>query len=67
MANSGDSSFELRGVGIDLLRVLVALANGINPDPDYWTIGRVGALLVGNHESWPRAIAGAWTRARRGR
>jgi len=37
-------------VGIDLLRALVALANGINPDPDYWTIGRVGALLVGNHE-----------------
>ena len=50
MASFGDSSFELRGVGIDLLRALVTLANGINPDPDYWTIGRVGALLVGNHE-----------------
>ena len=35
MANSGDSSFELRGIGIDLLRVLVAPANGINPDPDH--------------------------------
>jgi hypothetical protein len=51
MASFGDSSFELRGVGIDLLRALVVLANGINTDPDYWTIGRVGALLVGNHDT----------------
>ena len=50
MASFGDSGFELRGVGINLLRVLEALALQRNPDPDYWTIGRVGALLVGNHE-----------------
>jgi len=44
------SGFELRGVGVNLLRALEALADGINPGPDYWTIGRVGALLVGSLE-----------------
>ena len=50
MASFGDSGFEMRGVGINLLRALVSLALQRNPDPDHWTIGRVGALLVGNHE-----------------
>ena len=34
---------EMRGVGINLLRVLISLGLKRNTDPDYWTIGRVGA------------------------
>lgn len=28
----------------------MALALKCNPDPDYWTVGYVTTLLVGNHE-----------------
>ena len=34
MASFKHFNFELRGVGIDLLRALVTLANGINFDPE---------------------------------
>ena len=42
--------FELRAVNIILLRAVSRYALTINPDPAYWTMARVSALLIGNHE-----------------
>ena len=43
-------NFELRGVTIDVFRSLRKEALRRNCDPDYWTMGRLSAELIGNHE-----------------
>ena len=42
--------FEKRGVTIHLFQAIRRIALDINVEEGYWTIGRVGSLLVGNHE-----------------
>ena len=41
--------FEKRGVSLDLMEAVCAFALSLNAEPGYWTIGRLGALIVGNH------------------
>ena len=45
-----DEEFELRGVTIALFRAVRDQALKLNPDPNHWDMGRVSALVVGNHE-----------------
>ena len=44
------NDFELRGVTIALFRAVRDAALKINSDPNHWDMGRVSALVVGNHE-----------------
>ena len=41
---------EKRGVSLALLEAVSAFTLGQNAEPGHWTIGRLGALVVGNHE-----------------
>jgi hypothetical protein len=41
---------ERRGVGLKLFSAVRSLALSINPDVNYWSIGRVSAIINGNHE-----------------
>ena len=45
-----DDDFEKRGVTFALFQALRDYALMINPDRTYWTIARVSAVLIGNHE-----------------
>jgi hypothetical protein len=42
--------FELRGITIDVFRALREEALSRNPEKDYWTMARLSAFIVGNHE-----------------
>lgn len=42
--------FEQRAVNYRLLKAVSRYALTINPGPAYWTMARVSALLIGNHE-----------------
>jgi len=44
------NEFETRGVSIELFRAMKKEALKRNPDEVYWTMGRVSAEIVGNHE-----------------
>ena len=46
----GGDSFEKRGVTYHLFERVRDLALTMNNDPAYWTIGRISAYIVGNHE-----------------
>ena len=48
--SAADTIFEKRGVTLSLLQAVRDLALSIKPNPDYWSIGRLSAALVGNHE-----------------
>ena len=41
---------EKRGVSLALMEAVKAFALSLNAEPNYWSIGRLGALIVGNHE-----------------
>ncbi len=43
------SGIEKRGVNINIFPAVRSLALSINPDIDFWSIGRVSALINGNH------------------
>ena len=47
---SSFDNFEKRGVSIRFFRALLSKALSVNTDPEFWNMGRVSALLVGNHE-----------------
>jgi hypothetical protein len=42
--------FETRGVSIKLFQAVKREALFINPDEGYWSMGRISAELIGNHE-----------------
>jgi hypothetical protein len=42
--------FEKRGVTLLLFQRVQAVALEMNPDPNYWDIGRIAAYVIGNHE-----------------
>lgn len=46
----GAGCFELRAVNLRIFRAVRRLALDINNDYKYWTMGRLSALLIGNHE-----------------
>jgi tetratricopeptide (TPR) repeat protein len=41
---------EKRGVKVQLMRAICDVALNINADPTHWTMGRVSAVINGNHE-----------------
>ncbi len=43
-------AFEKRGVSLILFQRIRDIALALDPTPDVWSIGRVSALIVGNHE-----------------
>ena len=45
-----NDGFERRGVSLALMEAVCTFALGINDERGYWTIERLGALIVGNHE-----------------
>ena len=49
-AEEMSSEFEKRGVTIGLLRSVRDHALQKNSEDGYWSIGRLSALLIGNHE-----------------
>jgi len=49
-ARSSSSRFEKRGVSLRLLQSVRDFALLYNDSEEYWTIGRLSALIIGNHE-----------------
>jgi tetratricopeptide (TPR) repeat protein len=49
-APSSSSNFEKRGVSLRLLQSVRDFALSCNDSEEYWTIGRLSALIIGNHE-----------------
>lgn len=50
LAPSSRSKFEKRGVSLRLLQCVRDFALSYNNSEEYWTIGRLSALIIGNHE-----------------
>jgi hypothetical protein len=48
--DSAGDNFEKRGVTYHLFEGVRDLALAMNNDPSYWTIGRISAYIIGNHE-----------------
>ena len=45
-----DTSFELRGIKLEVFQKLRDMALGRNPDKNFWSMGRLSANIIGNHE-----------------
>lgn len=48
--SSSSSRFEKRGVSLRLLQCVHNLALSYNTSEEYWTIGRLSAIIIGNHD-----------------
>eukprot|EP01038_Epipyxis_sp_PR26KG_P014216 gene14216-19075_t len=56
-----NTKFEKRGVKLQLLEAVCDVALQMNADVSYWSIGRIGAEVIGNHEIIPNLSNPTWS------
>ena len=50
ISESTVSDFEMRGVTLRLFQAIRKYALSLNSEKEYWNMGRISALIIGNHE-----------------
>ena len=50
ISESAESDFEMRGVTLRLFQAIRKYALSLNSEKEYWNMGRISALIIGNHE-----------------